>query len=125
MKNDKKTEVITFRTDETTKQILEKESKKRDWTVAQIVNNICKSYIENQNPGSIVLKSKTFFEYVEKLKNDKTIEAIEVNIYTYEDDNKINKKYFSIDVIRCGGMVCEDNDDSLMEMTQEEIYEIE
>lgn len=43
---EKKTEVITFRTDKETKKILELIANEKDWTVAQTVHNIIKKYIE-------------------------------------------------------------------------------
>lgn len=40
----KKTEVITFRTDAETKAKIEAIAKQKEWSVAQVVDKICKQY---------------------------------------------------------------------------------
>lgn len=40
----KKTEVITFRTDSETKEKLAQIAEERKWSVAQVVDEICKEY---------------------------------------------------------------------------------
>ena len=40
----KKTEVITFRTDSETKDKIEKMATDKEWSVAQVVDKICKEY---------------------------------------------------------------------------------
>lgn len=40
----KKTEVITFRTDSETKLKIEKVAAEKEWSVAQVVDKICKEY---------------------------------------------------------------------------------
>lgn len=40
----KKTEVITFRTDADTKAKIEAIAKEKEWSIAQVVDKICKKY---------------------------------------------------------------------------------
>lgn len=42
----KKTEVITFRTDTETKNKIEKMAAEKEWSVAQVVDKICKEYFK-------------------------------------------------------------------------------
>lgn len=44
----KKTEVITFRTDSETKRNLEKIAENNKWSVALVVDEICKEYFSKQ-----------------------------------------------------------------------------
>ena len=41
---EKKSVVITFRTDEKTKEKLDKMSEEREWSVSQVVEKICREY---------------------------------------------------------------------------------
>lgn len=41
----KKTEVITFRTDAETKAKIEAIAKEKEWSIAQVVDKICKQYL--------------------------------------------------------------------------------
>lgn len=43
---DKKTEVITFRTDQETKRKLDAMSEEREWSISQVVEKICKEYFK-------------------------------------------------------------------------------
>ena len=40
----KKTEVITFRTDSETKRFLSEIANEKEWSIAQVVDKICKEY---------------------------------------------------------------------------------
>lgn len=46
----KKTEVITFRTDEETKKKLQEIANEKEWSIAQLVDKICKEYFKEKNP---------------------------------------------------------------------------
>lgn len=48
----KKTEVITFRTDSETKENLEKIAEKNKWSIALVVDEICKEYFSQQKNKS-------------------------------------------------------------------------
>lgn len=47
----KKTEVITFRTDSDTKKQIEDLAKDKEWSVAQVVDKICKEYFREEGQG--------------------------------------------------------------------------
>lgn len=131
MEKPKKTEVITFRTDKGIKQYLEEIAKLNQWSVAQVVAAIIQNYSINPNAGQIIVKAKSFFEYVDELKKDNSIEALEINIglrELEEDEPKIEnnpyEKVFYIDIPRSGGLGIEQNNDYLQEMKQNEILDI-
>lgn len=42
----KKTEVITFRTDAETRAKIEAIAREKEWSVAQVVDKICKQYLK-------------------------------------------------------------------------------
>jgi len=44
----KRTEVITFRTDSETKQNLSQMAEEKEWSIAQVVEKICKEYFKNK-----------------------------------------------------------------------------
>lgn len=44
----KKTEVITFRTDAATKEQLAKIAEEKEWSIAQVVDKICKEYLKGK-----------------------------------------------------------------------------
>lgn len=51
----KKTEVITFRTDSETKEKLSQMAEDKEWSIAQVVDKICKEYFrEEQNSKQII-----------------------------------------------------------------------
>lgn len=45
---EKKTEVITFRTDQETKRKLDSMSEEREWSISQVVEKICKEYFKEK-----------------------------------------------------------------------------
>lgn len=45
---EKKTIVITFRTDEATKKNLDKMAEEREWSISQVVEKICKEHFYKQ-----------------------------------------------------------------------------
>lgn len=44
----KKTVVITFRTDEQVKDMLEKIAEEKEWSVSQVVDKLCRNYLNDQ-----------------------------------------------------------------------------
>lgn len=56
----KKTEVITFRTDSETKEQLTKIAIQKEWSIAQVVDKICKEYFKDKNSeGSKIINQIT------------------------------------------------------------------
>ena len=47
----KRTEFITFRTNEATKQALEKYAAEKKWTISFVVEQIVQEWVEHQNPS--------------------------------------------------------------------------
>lgn len=44
-----KSNVITFRTDDKTKEMIDKMAKEKEWSIAQVVEKIVKTYFEERN----------------------------------------------------------------------------
>ncbi len=44
----KKTEVITFRTDSETKEKIQAMANEKEWSIAQVVDKICKEYFNTK-----------------------------------------------------------------------------
>lgn len=56
----KKTEVITFRTDTDTKDQLAKIATEKEWSIAQVVDKICKEYFKDKDSeGSKIINQIT------------------------------------------------------------------
>lgn len=49
----KKTEVITFRTNENIKAELDQIAKEKEWSVSQVVEKICREYFEKKERDKI------------------------------------------------------------------------
>lgn len=73
----------------------------------------------------ITIRAKDLYDYVDKLKEDESIKAVEISIYEYENDEGSTKKYFCIDIIECGGFGLISNEEAIEEMTPEEILSID
>lgn len=124
MNEPKKTEVITFRTTKQMKDYLEEMSKLNHWSIAQVVFAIIHNYIVDDKPNSIIVKAKDFYEYVKSTETTMEADALEISIFNYENDEKNTHKYIVLDKIECGGAGLVSNDESLIEMTEEEILDI-
>ena len=55
----KKTEVITFRTDSETKEKLNKMAEDKEWSIAQVVDKICKEYFKEEQNGKQIINQIT------------------------------------------------------------------
>lgn len=80
---------------------------------------------EGNKLEKIIVKAEKLYKYVEELKINKSIEAVEISIFNYENDQGITKKYFTIDIVECGGLGLISNDESIEEMSKDEILDIQ
>lgn len=55
----KKTEVITFRTDSETKEKLNKMAEDKEWSIAQVVDKICKEYFKQDQTNKQIINQIT------------------------------------------------------------------
>ena len=55
----KKTEVITFRTDPETKEKLNKLANEKEWSIAQVVDKICKEYFKQEQSSKQIINQIT------------------------------------------------------------------
>ena len=67
----KKTEVITFRTDTETKENLTKIANDKDWSVAQVVDKICKQHFTEKTNLQISISTEIDEEIITTLKERK------------------------------------------------------
>lgn len=72
----------------------------------------------------IRVKAKDLYTYVYDLQKDETIEAVEISIFDYEDDEGKTNTYLTIDILENAGLGLISNGESIKEMTPEEILDI-
>lgn len=122
---EKKTAVITFRTEEWVKNLLQKAADQNKWTIAQTVNELCKKFVANPHPETITVRTKDLHRIVGELieEGEETGTEINIGIEADEENNTI-KKALNFEVIECGGLGRIGAFDSLPDLTDEEIQEI-
>ncbi len=106
MKDKKKTEVITFRTDSETKDMLEFLSKENKWSKSQIVETLINNFISDPKPGYIVIKTEELKRvYDELIKSNALMAELEVAQITdnENENNEITYKGIRIIGLQCGG----------------------
>lgn len=65
----KKTEVITFRTDSETKDLLAKMAEEKEWSIAQVVDKMCKEFFKDKDSeGSKIINQITINNHNENHK---------------------------------------------------------
>lgn len=90
MKDEKKTKVVTFRTDEETRKILEEIAKTNKWSVSQVVEQLVKNFIVDPHPEEITISTEQLGKVYEELKNKNLpIVRLETDTTTEEIDGKI------------------------------------
>ena len=122
---EKKTAVITFRTEEWVKERLELAAEQNKWSVAQTVNELCKKFVVNPHPEQIIVKAKDLIQAAEDIKKENPNGAVnlKIDLEVTEDEQDITK-VINYEVWECGGLGCVVNFDPIYEMTPEEIKEI-
>lgn len=122
---EKKTAVITFRTEEWVKEILEKAAKENKWSVAQTVNELCKKFVVNPQPETITIRVSDLIAAVEEIKAEGEDKAVKLMIWmeTNEDETELIKT-LNFDVLECGGHGCISGFDTIYELSHEELLDI-
>ena len=77
---EKKTAVITFRTEQWTKEALERIANTNKWSVAQTVNELCKKYAINPRPEQIIIKASDLIKLVNEIKAEGENKAVRLII---------------------------------------------
>ena len=125
MMKEKKTEVITFRTDKPIKEMLDETAKLNQWSVSQVVAAIVQNWAINPNPTRIVVKTKELLEVIEEIKEDNK-EAVEISIDMIEDsETEIEEKCLMFATLECGGRGYCGDYERIREITPEEIRQIQ
>ena len=122
---EKKTAVITFRTEEWVKDLLQKAADQNKWSIAQTVNEVCKKFVVNPQPETIIIHTKKLHEIAEELIKEGPEKATQIIIGTEANEtNNTIYKTLNFNVLECGGHGCIGNFDSIRELTDEEILDI-
>lgn len=122
---DKKTAVITFRTEEWIKEALTQQASQNQWSVAQTVNAICRDFAIDPTPGEITIKISDLVKIVEELKEEGIDKAVHLHIDLEPNENETELlKKIEFEVWECGGTGCISGFDPIYEMTQEEVLDI-
>lgn len=120
---EKKTAVITFRTEEWTKEALERIASANKWSVAQTVNELCKKYAINPRPEEIIIKANDLINLANDVKTEGENKAVKLSI-NIEFDGEKAYKAIRTEVWECGGYGCIGDFDEIREMTAKEIRDI-
>ena len=83
---EKKTEVITFRTEEWVKNLLQTAADQNKWSIAQTVNEICKSFVCNPQPDRIVVRTKDLAKLVGECLRENRESAADIRIDLRQDE---------------------------------------
>lgn len=67
---EKKTAVITFRTNEEIKEALIECAKQNEWSQAKTIEQICKNFLVNPEPFKITIWAKDLLEIAKELKEE-------------------------------------------------------
>lgn len=120
---EKKTELITFRTDKITKMYLEEAAKQNKWTTSQVCEEICKQFTINPQPGQIIINTEELKRIYEELKKDE-LEACKLEITLELMDEATVSKSIEITGLQSGGLGAVMGYEPIYEMTKEEINKI-
>lgn len=122
---EKKTEVITFRTEKWVKERLEAITKKNKWSLAQLVNQLCMNFLVDPKPNQITVKGEDIIKMAIIVRQEGSEKGVEltINVRANEEETDLIKE-LTYDMIECGGLGCIAGGDPLKEMTPDEILEI-
>lgn len=120
---DKKTQVITFRTEEWVKTALEETAEYNKWSLAQTVNQILINYLINPQPGKITIPGKELIKAAKEIRQEGIEKGVEIEIQIKQFEGEEASKYLSYTIIECGGLGAIEGD-HIKGMTDEEILNI-
>lgn len=119
---EKKNSVITFRTEDWVKNQLQIAADQNQWSLAQTAETICKKFVANPQPGTIVIKLKNLEEIINQVKEG-GYQAIKLNIDIVEENNELYKELDIIGLESGGWGACYDFD-TIRGLTKLEILDI-
>lgn len=121
---EKKTAVITFRTEEWVKEELQEIANQNNWSQAQVVEQLCKNFIANPEPNHIIIKTEDLLKITKELEEE-ACGGAEIQIdFRWDKTSQTYYKEFTINGLETSGMGCIAMDSVAKEMTEDEIREI-
>ena len=122
---EKKTAVITFRTEQWVKDILETAAEENKWSVAQTVNELCKKFVANPQPEEIIIKTADLIKALDEIKaeGEETALRLRIDLTVNEDETDICK-ILTFDIIENAGLGLIEGPKPISEMTREEISQV-
>lgn len=125
MKEDKKTKIVTFRTDEETKKMLDIIAEQNKWSVSQVVEQIIKNFIVNPHPELITIKTEELGRIYKELKeSDMPIAELMIDTITDMEGEPEERVYRGIRITgieHMGVGSCPDFE-PIEELPEEEFY---
>lgn len=122
---EKKTAVITFRTEEWVKNLLEETAKQNMWSVAQTVHVLCSKFVTNPQPEKITVKLENLINIINELKAEGNEKGVTITIGLETNNNETEViKTLNFEMIECGGLGHISGFSNIPEMTAEEIQSI-
>lgn len=122
---DKKTNVITFRTEDWIKEELKEIAELNQWSIAQTVNTICANYLINPYPGEIVIPAKELVKLTKEIEKEGIQKGVVLRIELHNNDDKQTyEKILSTSMLENGGLGQIDGFDEIKGLNDEEIIDI-
>lgn len=121
---EKKSAVITFRTEEWVKQKLEQYAKEEKRSIAQIAEQACRNIAIDPRPNEIIVKTEELYSKVKEYKEDGTKAIILHFDMVPNDEERVIYKAIHFEGLESGGRIRWQDMDEIEEMTTEEILEI-
>ena len=122
---EKKTAVITFRTEEWIKEALVEAAEQNKWSLAQLVEEVCKKFVVCPHPERITVKTKQLVSVIEEIniEGEETATEIQIRLQVNKNETDIEKT-LSFCVLINGGLGCINDFETLTELTDEELLDI-
>ena len=96
------------------------------WSLAQTVEELCKKFIACPQPERITIKTSDLIKATEEIKKigTKTAVKILITLQVNEDETDI-EKILTYEVLESGGFGCVGGFEPIIEITKEELRELQ
>lgn len=122
---EKKTTVITFRTEDWVKETLQEYAQQNKWSVAQTVETICKNFIADPFANEIIVSLADLIKIVDQLKNEGIDKGVRMYTVLEANEGKLElKKRMEFELLECGGNGCITGFEPIYQLNEEEILDI-
>lgn len=121
---EKKTAVITFRTEEWLKNDIQEVTNQNNWSQAQVVEQICKNFVTNPEPHQIIIKTEDLLKIAKEFEEEKCGGAELIIEFRWDEESQTYYKELTANGIECSGNGYIAMNTVAKELTEEEILNI-